>query len=308
VTISSDGNTVVVGGPNDSGGTGAVFVWTRAAAAWSEKAKLVGSGTIGRANEAESVAISAGAGTIPSGGWLDNNVGPVSVFGPAPAGTTSPGGVTPPSGNNTSASFQFTFSDPRGWQDLDVVNVLINNFLHGRNACYLAYSRPAGVLYLVANDGSTFSQELVLDNGGSISNGQCSITGAGSSPSGTGNTLTLTLNMTFTGAFTGNKIVYMAARDLEGGNSGWRALGVRQVPVVSTFPSAVSVSLAFGSGSTASLTFSFSDTKGTSDLGVLNVLINNFLDWRSACYIAYSQPFKVLYLVGDAGGGLSPVV
>ena len=48
----------------------------------------------------------------------------------------------------------FTFSDPDGFQDLDVVNILINNFLDGRNACYLAYSRSAGVLYLV-NDAGT---------------------------------------------------------------------------------------------------------------------------------------------------------
>jgi hypothetical protein len=37
----------------------------------------------------------------------------------------------------------------------------------------------------------------------------------------------------------------------------------------------------------------------------VNVFINNFLDGRGACYIAYSQFFNMLYLVGDAGGGLS---
>jgi len=33
----------------------------------------------------------------------------------------------------------FNFTDVRGWQDLDVVNVLINGALDGRDACYLAY-------------------------------------------------------------------------------------------------------------------------------------------------------------------------
>ena len=34
-----------------------------------------------------------------------------------------------------------------------MTDVLINNFLDGRSACYLAYSRSAGVLYLVADNG-----------------------------------------------------------------------------------------------------------------------------------------------------------
>jgi hypothetical protein len=47
----------------------------------------------------------------------------------------------------------FTFTDPRGWQDLDVENILINNFLDGRNACYLAYSQPPNVLYIMNGPG-----------------------------------------------------------------------------------------------------------------------------------------------------------
>ena len=112
-------------------------------------------------------------------------------------------------------------------------------------------------------------------------------------------------SLSFSALFAGNKIIYMAARDLQGGNSGWQALGVWAVPGSNTFPSAISVSPGRTTGSTQTLTLTFSDTKGAQDLGVVNVLINNFLDGRQACYIAYSQPFKVLYLVGDAGGGLS---
>jgi len=198
----------------------------------------------------------------------------------------------------------FTFTDPRGWQDLDVVNVLINNFLDGRNACYLAYSRPSGVLYLVADNGGTLLG-LPLNGSGSVSNRQCTVAAAGTTAAGSGNTLTLTVNLSFAAGFAGNKVTYMAARDLQGGNSGWQALGVWNVPGASTFPAVGGVNPARGTGSAQTFTFTFGDTKGAPDLGVLNVLINNFLDGRQACYIAYSQPYRVLYLVGDAGGGLS---
>jgi hypothetical protein len=200
----------------------------------------------------------------------------------------------------------FTFNDSRGWQDLDVVNVLVNNFLDGRNACYIAYSRPSNVLYLVADAGGGLSPGLVLGGSGSVSNSQCTINSAGSSASGGGNTLTLTLNISFTGAFGGNKVSYLAARDLQGGNSGWQALGTWAVPgAAQTFPLVSGVSPSRGAGSGATFTFTFNDNKGYQDLGVLNILINNFLDGRQACYLAYSRPTGVLYLVSDTGGGLS---
>jgi len=230
--------------------------------------------------------------------------GTITVPGGGPNQSSAPVGVSPSSGSAAGQSMQFTFADPRGAQDLDVVDVLINNFLDGRNACYLAYSRSAGVLYLVADNGGTLLG-LTLNGTGSVSNSQCSVAGAGTSASPSGNNLVLTVNLNFTAAFAGNKIIYMAARDLQGNNSGWQALGVWAVPGFNTFPTAVSSSPARSTGTVQTFTFTFSDSKGAQDLGVVNILINNFLDGRSACYIAYSRPYGLLYLVGDAGAGLS---
>jgi hypothetical protein len=53
---------------------------------------------------------------------------------------------------------------------------------------------------------------------GSIANSPVTVNAAGSSasgaPSGSGNTLTLVLNMSFTPAFDGNRVIYTAARDM----------------------------------------------------------------------------------------------
>jgi len=57
------------------------------------------------------------------------------------------------------------------------------------------------------------------------------VSGVGSTASGSGNTLTLTLNVSFTGAFAGNRIFYTAAGNAAGTeNSGWQALGAWTVP------------------------------------------------------------------------------
>jgi len=211
----------------------------------------------------------------------------------------------------------FTFNNPRGWQDLDVVNILINNVLDGRNACYLAYSRSAGVLYLVADDGGTLSTGLALGGPGSVSNSQCSVAGAASMVAGSRDTLTVTLNIVFTSGFGGNKVVYLAARDLEGGNSGWQALGVWQPPFTPSGTIAV-VSLtpargAAPSGTAQTFAATLTDSQGgtcgtcssTAGFGVVNLLVGNFIDGRSACYLAYVASTNSLLLVddgGDAGG------
>jgi hypothetical protein len=227
---------------------------------------------------------------------------------PTPAALT-PQIVGPTSGSGSSETLTLTFTDSNGWQDLDVVNVLINSVLDGRTACYLAYSRTVGVLYLVGDDGSTLLPGLTLGGSGTRSNNQCMVNAAGSSATGSGNILTLTLNLSFKAAFGGTKVVYLAARGVGGANSGWHALGVWQAPFTpSGAIGVVSLTPARGgaqTGTAQTFTATLTDSKGTADFGVVNVLVNDFIDGRQACYLAYSAPSNTLLLVddgGDAGG------
>jgi hypothetical protein len=87
VSLSGDGNTVVVGGPVDNKNTGAVWVFTRSRDMWRQQAKLVGAGAIGRSFQGWSAALSGDGDTIIVGGPYDNNgIGAAWVF------TRSPGG------------------------------------------------------------------------------------------------------------------------------------------------------------------------------------------------------------------------
>ena len=71
-------------------------------------------------------------------------------------------------------------------------------------------------------------------------------------------------------------------------------------------PTAVGVGPAAGSGAASTMTFTFSNPNGWQNLGVVNVLVNNNLDGRFACYLAYSKPNNLLYLMNDAGTALLP--
>jgi hypothetical protein len=192
------------------------------------------------------------------------------------------------------------------------VDVLINNYLDGIGACYFALapaSASSGYLYLVddAGDGQYVSgTPLFLTSSGSLTNSQCTLNGTGSSISASGNTLTLTLSITFKAAFAGNRIFYMAARS-NTQNSGWRALGTWSVPgTTPTGPAVGGVSPGRSSSMGQTYTFTFTDTNGYSDLNVLDILTNSFLDGISACYVAYvptGPTTGYVYLVDDGGDG-----
>jgi FG-GAP repeat len=73
VAVSTDGLTAIVGGPGDDASTGAVWVWARAGGDWTQQSKLIGTDSIGRAQEGTSIALSADGSTAIIGGPADNN-------------------------------------------------------------------------------------------------------------------------------------------------------------------------------------------------------------------------------------------
>ena len=114
-----------------------------------------------------------------------------------------------------------------------MLHVLLNTALDDRgDACYLAYSQPSGVLFLVNNGGtdSSLSAPLILGSTATVQNRQCTVHGTGSSAQGSGNSLTLTLRVTFSANFNGSKVIYTAGHEQATGNIDWKSIGAVQVP------------------------------------------------------------------------------
>jgi hypothetical protein len=252
-----------------------------------------------------SVAAVNSSGSTPSAVWS-------FTTGAAALPVPEPSSVSSGAGSGLTQAFTFTFQDPNGYADLAVTDILVNNFLNGIAACYVAFapaSASSGYLYLVddAGDGGyAAGSPMALPGSGTLSNSQCTINGTGSSVSASGNTLTLTLSITFTSAFSGNKIVYMAARS-NTQNSGWQALGTWNVPgAAAAGPAVEGMSPARTTSTGQTYSFTFTDTAGDSDLAVVDILTNDFLNGIQACYVAYapvSGTAGYLYLVDDAGDG-----
>jgi hypothetical protein len=73
VALSTDGNTALVGGNGDDEGIGAAWVFTRVAGAWTQQAKLIGGGAVGKSRQGSAVALSADGNTALIGGTSDDD-------------------------------------------------------------------------------------------------------------------------------------------------------------------------------------------------------------------------------------------
>lgn len=74
VSISADGNTVLIGGSEDDGQKGAAWVFTRTSGVWTQQGgKLVGAGSTGPAQQGHRVSLSADGNTALIGGIGDNS-------------------------------------------------------------------------------------------------------------------------------------------------------------------------------------------------------------------------------------------
>ncbi|MEZ5398579.1 MAG: hypothetical protein R2729_02855 [Bryobacteraceae bacterium] len=207
----------------------------------------------------------------------------------------------------------FQFEDPQGADNLSVVNILISSALDGRNACYLAYTVATATLVLVNNAGEAggpFAGFDTIPGSRTLSNSQCAVYAGRSEVSMAGNLLTLRLALQFYGG--PERVIYTAARDIDGNNSGWRVKGVVdrtlniEPPQHETrvrFPSPLR-----SAASNVTLATTFSARNGFADLSVLNLLINSALDGRSACYMAFVVSSNNLLLVNDAGTAGGPFV
>jgi hypothetical protein len=82
VALSADGNTALIGGPEDNERVGAAWVFTRSGTSWSQQGeKLTATGEIGKGTFGEAVALSSDGNTALLGGWEDDSrVGAAWVF------------------------------------------------------------------------------------------------------------------------------------------------------------------------------------------------------------------------------------
>ena len=138
--------------------------------------------------------------------------------------------VTPSSGTGSSQTFSFVFSDPNGFTDLSTNYLGFNSSLTWPGGCYSYFDRGANTLWLLNDAANAWQGPITPGAASTLQNNQCTLNGAASSVSGSGNNLTVSLVLTFKPAFAGAKNTYMCALDNGGLSSNWQNMGTWTVP------------------------------------------------------------------------------
>jgi hypothetical protein len=219
-----------------------------------------------------------------------------------------PVSVTPSSGSGQSQTFKFTYSHQNGFAAITSVSLIINSSLSTNRGCYLYYARASNTLWMGEEGG--WSGPLILGQSlspgapfGILQNKQCTVHGAGSSASGSGNNLVLNLALSFDDFFQGNKNVYLEAYDgIQ--DSGWVQSGMWSVTGP---PTALGITV-FGTGFSRTFSFFYNDINGFNSIVSASALINSIPSAVGGCAVQYRRAYGDLWLMNDAATGwLGPI-
>ena len=246
--------------------------------------------------------------TGTSGSLNHNTTASLTITGASSGGPPAPLSVTPNTGSGSSGTLAFAFTDPNGATDILSTQMDIGATLSAAGSCYFYYARGSNALYL-ATDAGAWQGPLTIGSAGTLQNSQCTVNAGASSVSASGNTLTLSLALTFQAAFTGAKNVYMEVQNATQ-DSGWSAHGTWTVSSsgeAASPPEPVSVTPNTGSGLSATFAFVFSDGNGATDIVSTQMDISATLSATGACYFYYGRGANALYLASDTGAWQGPV-
>jgi hypothetical protein len=239
--------------------------------------------------------------------WQQRGTWLVPVPNNQPPTTVS---VTPSSGSGSSQTFSLVYSDPNGFTDLSTTYVVINRSFNFPGSCSAYYDRNANALWLLNDAANSWLGPMAPGAASTLQNGQCTLSGAGSSVSGSGNSLTVNIALSFLNGFGGVRNVYMCALDNSALSSGWQQRGSWTVPVPNNQPpAAVSVTPSFGSLSSLTFSFVFSDPNGFTDLSTTYIGFSSTFAFVNACYSYYDRGANELWLLNDAANAwLGPMI
>ncbi len=213
--------------------------------------------------------------------------------------------VAPSTGVGASQTFAVKYSSVNGYGYLSTLYALLNTSVSSGNGCDIQYRPAMNQLYLFNDAGSALLGPVTPGVAGTLSNSRCTLNAGTSSVSGSSNTLTVNVALSFAPAFGGLRTVYGYAVDKQNLNSGWKTLGNWTTSALQNIaPTADSVTPSSGAGTSQTFAFKYSSVNGYPYLSTLYALFNTALSSGNGCDIQYRVASNQLYLFNDTGSAL----
>jgi hypothetical protein len=227
---------------------------------------------------------------------------PLTVAQPA-AQPPSAASVTPSNGSGLgSQTFSYLYSDASGYQNIYLVQTILNNTPSWPGSCGTMYIAASSSLYLMSDDGDSWLGPLTIGQPGTLQNSQCTLNAGASSASGSGTNLTVNLAFTFQPGFTDLQNNFMLADDVVNNLSSDLQNRGSWTPAPITGPLAVSVTPSSGSGlGPQTFSYLYSDTSGYQSIYLVQTILNSTANWPGSCGTMYIAASSSLYLISDDG-------
>jgi hypothetical protein len=149
-----------------------------------------------------------------------------------PVATPKPGpyivGGGPAAGSGSSTTYSITAGHTSGIGALSMIHLLISSQIVGGAPCQIVFFPASNNAVLINSDGSALVPGDITagTNTGTLSNGRCTVSGAGMTRSNSGNDVTINLPVSFNpAAFGGAKSVYANVFDNSGLLTHWQQFG-----------------------------------------------------------------------------------
>ena len=192
-------------------------------------------------------------------------------------------------------TFTITGTDSDGYSNIGMIATVLTNTGGGNDACFVVFFPGLNSVY-VFDDNVANWYRVVLGNPGSYSNSHCSVFGPGSSYSGSGTTLTLTLVVSFTSAWAGTTLsADQQVNDNNNVSSGWWQIPGYSFKVnapYTNYPPVVGTVQPLTYSAPANqpnvLQFTASDPNGYQDIAQMDVAITPNGAGTNACYMVFS--------------------
>ncbi len=240
----------------------------------------------------------------------------LSVSGTVRAQSVNPVSIVPTSGSGSMQGFIATYSGPNSAMDIQSLSLFIMNGVApesesgwSTNECILNYSVSSGVIRLVQDAGGEFlSNTAIPGTDQTVSNAQCTVLANLSTVSISGNSVAITLFVTFTASFRGAKQLYLSAKSQRDDDNQSVLTPVGSYNVTATV-SPLSVFPSAGSGSEQTFTAVYSDTTNKIKTAILNLKRSgNNTTAANACKLRYDLDTTDISLVNDAGTAYGPPI
>ncbi len=180
----------------------------------------------------------------------------------------------------------------------------------GANNCYFYVwaASPAPTVYLAADAGGWVGSAPVQQPGASLQNSSCILDLANSSASFVGNTLNLTLRITFKPAYAGTYTQWMWSGDWQSNGPGWESKGTWTVPPAGNpAPQLTSLTPNTGSGlGPTNFQFVVTDPQGANNVKQIQMVAGAQLTSVQSCFGYIWVDAAVIYLADNTGNLVYP--